>query len=71
MADFFFVVFIGVWLVLGVTETVGFKGSVLLDAWYPLWPGVFQPALGLLMAGSIASGIAAYIADSMRKPGGR
>lgn len=25
----------------------------LLDLWLPLWPVVFQPALGILMAGSV------------------
>jgi len=27
--------------------------QVLLDAWFPLWPRVFQPAIGVLMLGAV------------------
>jgi hypothetical protein len=28
--------------------------QALLDAWYGLWPLVFQPAIGALMAGAVS-----------------
>ncbi len=28
-------------------------GQALLDAWYPLWQWVFQPAIGVLMLGAV------------------
>ena len=31
------------------------RGQALLDAWFPLWPLVFQPALGVLMLGAVRS----------------
>ena len=27
--------------------------QALLDAWFPLWPFVFQPAIGVLMLGAV------------------
>lgn len=29
------------------------RGQALLDAWFPLWPLVFQPAIGVLMLGAV------------------
>jgi hypothetical protein len=31
------------------------------DLWYRLWEPVFTPAIGILMAGSIASGVISWI----------
>jgi hypothetical protein len=56
IADFFLVLLIMTWLVLGVVQTGISGSSPLLDAWYPLWPILWQPAIGVLMAGAIASG---------------
>jgi hypothetical protein len=58
MADFFFILFILFWFLAGLGEKVALQSSTLLDAWYPLWPWVFQPALGVLMLGAVASGVA-------------
>lgn len=44
------------WLGAGLAERATIKSSVLVDAWMPLWPLVFQPAIGLLMAGALLSG---------------
>lgn len=30
--------------------------QVLIDAWFPLWQWVFQPAIGTLMLGALVSG---------------
>lgn len=57
IADFFFILFILAWFIVGVgAQTVG-KSTALLDVWYPLWPLVFQPALGVLMLGALTSGL--------------
>ena len=57
IADFFFILFILAWFVAGIgAQTLG-KSTGLLDAWYSLWQVVFQPALGVLMLGALASGL--------------
>ena len=30
--------------------------QALIDAWFPLWQWVFQPAIGTLMLGALVSG---------------
>ncbi|KAL3699628.1 hypothetical protein R1sor_017650 [Riccia sorocarpa] len=57
VADFFFILFILAWLVAGVVEQSFFNSSKLVDSWLPLWPSVFQPALGIFMAGAIVSAL--------------
>lgn len=32
-----------------------------LDAWYRLWDPLFMPAIGILMAGAIISGIVSWV----------
>ncbi|KAG1668533.1 hypothetical protein FOA52_012127 [Chlamydomonas sp. UWO 241] len=58
IADFFLVVAILVWLLAGVAQSSMTSGeqTLLLDMWYPLWPLVWQPALGVLMLGALVSG---------------
>mmetsp|Transcript_16412 Transcript_16412/g.35482 ORF Transcript_16412/g.35482 Transcript_16412/m.35482 type:complete len:162 (+) Transcript_16412:65-550(+) len=57
IADFFLVLAILAWLAVGVA-TAGLNGgsSPLLDTWYVLWPILWQPAIGVLMAGALVSG---------------
>ena len=62
MADFFFILLILGWFLLGLGEKATVQSSKLLDAWYPLWQWVFQPALGVLMLGALASGVASQLA---------
>jgi hypothetical protein len=57
IADFFFILLILAWFVAGVAETSTLRSSKILDVWYPLWPTVFQPALGVLMLGALTSGL--------------
>ncbi|KAK9917973.1 hypothetical protein WJX75_000178 [Coccomyxa subellipsoidea] len=52
IADFFFVCAALAWLVAGVGAKTSLDNSALLDAWYPLWQWVFQPAIGVLMLGA-------------------
>lgn len=64
VADFFLVLFAFVWLAVAVI------GHTLhlplgLDLWYKLWQPVFTPAIGLLMGGSIVSGVSSWIAKRL------
>lgn len=36
-----------------------------LDLWYKLWQPVFTPAIGLLMAGALLSGVTSWIAKRL------
>jgi hypothetical protein len=60
VADFFLVLFAFFWLAIAVA------GHALhlplgIDLWYKLWQPVFTPAIGILMAGTIISGIASWV----------
>jgi TRAP-type C4-dicarboxylate transport system permease small subunit len=60
MVNLFFVLFCFAWL---VASLVGRQLSIPLgfDIWYSLWPMVIQPAIGILMAGSILTGLVSQI----------
>lgn len=66
IGDFFFVVFSLAWLGAGVLAQ-GTGSSALLDAWFPLWPLVWQPAIGILMAGALLNGAWGWIAEKMKQ----
>lgn len=60
MVDVFFVIFCFVWFLVGLLgRQLGFP--LVFDVWYSLWPNVIQPAIGIVMAGSILTGIAGQI----------
>lgn len=56
IADFFFVLLSLGWLAAGLALNAAAGSSALLDAWFPLWPLLFQPAIGVLMLGALVSG---------------
>ncbi|NJK36794.1 MAG: hypothetical protein HC920_02895 [Oscillatoriales cyanobacterium SM2_3_0] len=56
VADFFLVLFSFFWLAAAVLGR-SIKFSLGLDLWYSLWEPLFMPAIGILMAGAILSGI--------------
>lgn len=60
MLDVFLVLLSFFWLAIAV---VGRSMGVPLglDLWYSLWEPVFTPAIGLLMAGALLSGLASQI----------
>lgn len=60
MVDLFFVLLSFFWFAAAV---VGRSAGVPLglDVWYKLWDPVMQPAIGILMAGAIVSGITSWI----------
>jgi hypothetical protein len=65
MADLFFVLFCFFW---GVLALIGKLNNVALgfDLWVSLWALVIQPALGLLMAGALISGLSSWIAQRFK-----
>lgn len=67
VADFFFILFILAWLVAGLVERSVLESTTLIDSWLPLWTSVFQPALGVFMAGAIVSAATGYLAKSGNK----
>jgi hypothetical protein len=44
------------WLGAGLAVKAASGSSALLDGWLPLWQWVWQPAIGVLMAGALVSG---------------
>ncbi len=60
VADFFLVLFGFFWLAIAVVgHTVGIPLG--LDIWYKLWQPVFTPAIGILMTGTIVSGLSSWL----------
>ena len=41
------------WCHLLFLTIISVRCQALLDAWFPLWPLVFQPAIGVLMLGAV------------------
>jgi hypothetical protein len=70
VADFFAVVAALAWLGAGLAERAALGSSRLVDAWMPLWPLLWQPLIGVLMAGALVSGGAGWLA-SKREEGRR
>lgn len=56
IADFFLVLGSLGWLGAGLAVKAASGSSALLDGWLPLWQWVWQPAIGVLMAGALVSG---------------
>ncbi|MEB3181215.1 MAG: hypothetical protein VKL59_19595 [Nostocaceae cyanobacterium] len=60
VANVFFVLFAFTWFAVGL---VGKAAGIPLglDMWYKLWDPVFTPAIGILMAGALLSGIISWL----------
>lgn len=67
IADFFFILAILAWLGAGLVEKATLQSSSLIDAWLPLWQWVFQPAIGVLMAGALVSGGINWLEEQKQK----
>lgn len=67
IADFFFILVVLAWLGAGLAEKGVLHSSTLIDAWMPLWPMVFQPAIGILMAGALVSGGLNWLQEQQQK----
>ncbi|ESA34176.1 hypothetical protein N836_18180 [Leptolyngbya sp. Heron Island J] len=60
--NLFFVLFSFVWF---ASALVGRAANINLgfDLWYSLWEPLFMPAIGILMAGAIISGIIGWVSN--------
>jgi hypothetical protein len=60
MLDLFFVLLSFLWFVIAL---VGHLAHVPLglNLWYQLWEPMMQPAIGILMAGAILSGLVSWV----------
>ncbi len=64
MADVFLVLLSFFWLAIAVVgRSLGLPLG--LDLWYRLWEPVFTPAIGILMAGAILSGVISQISKRL------
>ena len=66
MLNLFFVLLSFGWFAIAV---VGRSAGVALglDVWYSLWTPVMQPAIGILMAGAILSGVASWVGKQFKQ----
>lgn len=64
MVDLFLVLLSFFWLAIAV---LGHSAGVPLglEVWYRLWEPAFQPALGILMAGAILSGVVSWLSKQL------
>jgi len=62
MFDLFFVLFSFAWFAIAL---IGRAASVNLgfDIWYSLWEPVTMPAIGILMAGALVSGLSSWVSQ--------
>ena len=65
VVDVFVVLLSFLWLAIAV---IGHSAGVPLglDLWYKLWEPVFTPAIGILMAGALLSGIISWISRKLQ-----
>ncbi|MEO1095900.1 MAG: hypothetical protein AAFX01_13480 [Cyanobacteria bacterium J06638_28] len=64
VANLFFVLASFGWFATAVTGR-SLNVNLGLEIWYSLWTPVFQPAIGVLMAGAIAVGVLRWIANKL------
>lgn len=65
VADVFLVLIGFGWLAVAVIgRSAGI--SLGLDLWYKLWEPLFTPAIGILMAGALLSGIVSWISRKLQ-----
>ncbi len=60
VADFFLVLFGFIWLLIGVLGR-SLHLPLGLDIWHQLWQPIFSPAIGILMGGTVVSGVAGWV----------
>ncbi len=67
VVDFFLVLFSFLWLLIGVAgRAVGVPLG--LEIWHQLWQPIFSPAIGILMTGTIVSGLSGWIVKRRNSP---
>ncbi len=60
MFDLFFVLLCFGWFAIALVGRAA-KVPLGLDLWLTLWTPIMQPALGILMAGAILSGVTSWV----------
>ncbi|NJL85952.1 MAG: hypothetical protein HC886_08190 [Leptolyngbyaceae cyanobacterium SM1_1_3] len=60
VANLFFVLFSFFWFAAALIGR-SFDVNLGFDLWYSLWEPLFMPAIGILMAGAILSGILSWV----------
>ncbi len=64
VVDVFLVLLSFFWLAIAVIGR-SFGVPLGLDLWYRLWEPVFTPAIGILMAGAILSGLISWLSKRL------
>jgi hypothetical protein len=62
--NLFFVLFSFLWLAAAVLAKSA-QIDLGLDLWMSLWMTVFQPSIGILMAGALVSGVSSWISKKL------
>ena len=64
VADVFLVLISFLWLAIAV---IGRSAGIPLglDLWYKLWDPLFTPAMGILMAGALLSGLISWVSRKL------
>lgn len=65
VADVFFVLFSFFWFVIALLGRSA-KVNLGFDLWYKLWEPIFMPAIGVLMAGAIFSGLLGWVSKKFQ-----
>ncbi|HCF28095.1 MAG TPA: hypothetical protein DEV81_13045 [Cyanobacteria bacterium UBA11049] len=65
VADFFLVLLAFFWLAIAVAGYV-LHLPLGLDLWYKLWQPVFTPAIGILIAGTLISGVSGWVSKRFK-----
>ncbi|NER84237.1 MAG: hypothetical protein F6K42_32825 [Leptolyngbya sp. SIO1D8] len=64
VANLFFVLASFGWFAVAVVGR-SLNVNLGLDVWYSLWVPLFQPAIGVLMAGAIAIGVLGWVSNKL------
>ena len=64
VANLFFVLASFGWFATAVVGR-GMNVNLGLEIWYSLWMPLFQPAIGLLMAGALAVGLLRWVSNKL------
>jgi TRAP-type C4-dicarboxylate transport system permease small subunit len=62
--NLFFVLFSFLWLAAAVLAKSA-QFDLGLDLWMSLWMSVFQPSIGILMAGALVSGLSSWVTKKL------
>ncbi|MCG8366234.1 MAG: hypothetical protein MJA27_23225 [Pseudanabaenales cyanobacterium] len=68
MIDLFLVLISFVWFAIAIAGRAA-NLNLGLNLWYSLWQPLFLPAISILMAGAIFSGVASWISKQLSSEG--